>query len=107
MASSPYFFSTAARALACPASSLTTTAVPVKVGVPSSTRPRTSQARTSTRESRASRLVLPTLSLLMKTNRSPSGANHTGVDTGVPSLRNVVKETYLALASEAWVTGTG
>ncbi len=98
----PYFATTARRTDPTPETSRTTRAVPTYVGAPTATAPRTSHARSSTRSVWPRRLVFPVSSTVMTANSEGSsceGANQTGVGTGAPVRRNVVRETYLARAS--------
>ena len=84
-AGKPYLATTARRTEAMAAASRWTVAVPWNVGAPGATRPRMSQACSSTRSVWASRLVLPVSSTVITANSpgsSSDGANQTGVVTG-------------------------
>ena len=68
-----------------PASSSTSSALPVATGAPGSTAPRREHGRISTRGSRRSRLTLPLPEgVVTRSDPSTSGATQTGVATGAP-----------------------
>ena len=65
--------------------------------VPSTTLPRPSHGWKRTRSVWASRLAFPEAELVQKPKRpSSSGTHHTGVDTPVPSRRNVSNDRYFS-----------
>ncbi len=89
----PYFAANRCSTRAWASGSASTVAVPVMVGAQSLTEPRRLHGCSSTREVCRSRFSLPLPDGVVTSMASPSWTTQTGVPTGAPVVRNVVRST--------------